>query len=68
MKIFVKESGKELDELMPEELLNFAINEVQCISKECTGKVHYLLKQTFDGSVAICPKCKKAISFKHLEV
>jgi hypothetical protein len=68
MKIFLKEVNNSLEDLLPPEFLGNAINEVPCISEGCTGKLHYLIKQAYDGSAVMCPRCKKAIIIKPTEI
>jgi hypothetical protein len=68
MKIFVDNMKNDLLDYLPEEFLSNVVNEVQCMNSNCTGKVHYLLKQTIDGAVSVCPKCKMAVKFRITEI
>lgn len=66
MKIFVDSISKEMD-VLPQAVLDEVVHVVPCSYKGCKGKVHFLYKQSSDGSAVVCDKCNRSIIFKEIE-
>lgn len=66
MKVFVDSISNHINEL-PASVLDEVIHVVPCSYKGCKGKVHFLHKQSLDGSAVICDRCNRSIIFKEAE-
>ena len=64
MKIFIDMLREDIEDVMIDDMMDDVVHEVQCIHKDCNGKVTYLFKQVDDGSVLICNKCKRGVIVK----
>jgi len=61
-KIIVNSS--DLSRLLVFDSLDAIVQQVECPAKDCSGYISFTTKQQFDGSVAICNKCKRGIILK----
>lgn len=68
MKIFIDDSMNDMDDLLPENMLDEVVHEIICGHKGCNGKLNFLSKQIEDGSAVICNKCHRATIFKIYDV
>lgn len=54
----------DLSKLLIFDSMDAIIQQIECPAKDCSGYISFTTEQQFEGSVAICNKCKRGIILK----